>query len=165
MNRDFLREAEQLLYLEAALLDEQRFEAWVELFMPDCVFWAPAWLDDDRLGDDPRRYLSHIFYDSRDGLADRAKRLRAGDSLASAPTPRTLHAITNVRLVESSSERLMVASNAGIDRYDLRTRTASRLFARYTHVLTATGAGWRIAEKRIVILNDLLPGAVDINSI
>jgi 3-phenylpropionate/cinnamic acid dioxygenase small subunit len=165
MSRDLLREAEQLLYHEAALLDEQRFEEWVDLFTADCVFWAPAWIDDETLGDDPKRFLSHIFYDSRDGLADRAKRLRAGDSLASSPTPRTLHAITNIRLLTSAPEEMTVASNAGVDRYDLRTRTAGRLFARYTHRFAADGGRWRIAEKRIVILNDLLPGAVDINSI
>jgi 3-phenylpropionate/cinnamic acid dioxygenase small subunit len=165
MNGDLLAEAEQLLFLEAALLDEQQFERWLELYVPDCIFWAPAWIEDDRLGDDPDRFLSHIYYDGRDGLAERVKRLRAGDSLASSPTPRTMHAISNVRILEEGRDTMTVASNAGIDRYELRTRRADRLFARYTHVLAKRNEGWRIAQKRIVILNDLLPGAVDINSV
>lgn len=165
MNRDFLREAERFLFLEAALLDERRFEEWLELYTPDCVFWAPAWIDDETLGDNPEQYLSHIYYDNRDGLADRVKRLRAGDSLASSPIPRTVHAITNIRLLAATEHRLTVAANAGIDRYDLRSRQASRLFARYTIDLVEHDAQWRIARKHIVIVNDLLPGAVDINAI
>ena len=36
-------EAENLLYREAALLDEGSWDDWLALFTEDAVFWMPAW--------------------------------------------------------------------------------------------------------------------------
>jgi 3-phenylpropionate/cinnamic acid dioxygenase small subunit len=76
-----------------------------------------------------------------------------------------MHALTNIRLIEAGGDYCTLAANGGIDRYDLRTRQTGRLFVRYTYRLRRQAETWRIAEKRIVILNDLLPGAVDVNAL
>ena len=50
---DLMREIEDLLYTEADLLDERRYDEWLELFTDDVTYWMPmrknvGWADRDR---------------------------------------------------------------------------------------------------------------------
>ena len=56
------QEAAEFIYREGLLLDRQEFDAWVDLFTPECVFWMPAWRDDGTQTEDPDRELSLIYY-------------------------------------------------------------------------------------------------------
>ena len=44
---------ENLLYLEADLLDRQQWSDWSALYVEDCVIWVPAWDSEEVLVDDP----------------------------------------------------------------------------------------------------------------
>jgi 3-phenylpropionate/cinnamic acid dioxygenase small subunit len=162
---DALGEATALLYQEAECLDESRWEEWLALYLPDCEFWVPTWIDDGELSSDPRTQLSLIYYDARDGLADRVRRIRSGTSVASMPRPRTMHAITNIRLAAVGPGRRVVHSNFSVDVYDLRRQESSRLFGYYEHELRAVGEGWKFARKKVTVLNDRLPPVVDVYSL
>ena len=63
-------EAEAFLYREALLLDEGDYDAWLDLFMHDAVFWMPAWRNESEQTDDPDRELSLIYYQGRRNLED-----------------------------------------------------------------------------------------------
>ena len=39
---DLQREVEQLLYLQAELLDDKQWQAWMDLFDDDGVYWMPV---------------------------------------------------------------------------------------------------------------------------
>jgi 3-phenylpropionate/cinnamic acid dioxygenase small subunit len=43
LTQDILTDAEQLLFLEADLLDRQQWDAWIGLYTSDCLFWVPSW--------------------------------------------------------------------------------------------------------------------------
>ena len=68
----------RLLYREAALLDERRWQEWIALFASDCEYWVPTWLTEETLTRDPQRELSHAYYASRAGLEDRIVRITSG---------------------------------------------------------------------------------------
>jgi hypothetical protein len=70
-------EAEELLYREAALLDEGDWDSWLDLYTEDAVFWMPAWRDEENPTADPDRELSLIYYQGRSGLEDRVHRARS----------------------------------------------------------------------------------------
>ncbi len=146
-----LCEASAMLYREAEYLDARRWDEWIALYLPECT--------------DPRTQLSLIYYASRDGLADRVERIRSGTSVASNLTPRTMHAITNTRLIHEAPGERRVRSNFSVDVYDLRRHESARLFGHYEHELHDRDDGWKIARKKIVVLNDLLPPVVDIYSL
>ena len=38
---DLMREIEDLLYLEADLVDERRYDQWLDLFTEDVNYWMP----------------------------------------------------------------------------------------------------------------------------
>lgn len=84
-----------LLEREARLLDEGRFEEWLELFAPQCVYWVPATPG----AGDPRREVT-VAFDDRRRLEDRIYRLRTGSAWSQAPASRTVRLVSNVEVFE-----------------------------------------------------------------
>jgi len=156
-----LAQVEDFLYQEAALLDQQHWDAWLDLFAPDCRYWVPAWKAEHELVDDPNTGLSFIYYDSRGGLEDRVWRASSGTSVASTPLPRTSHQVTNIRCEQAGPDRLLARSAWSCHVFDLRTSTQRVFFGRYQHVLASGSGKLRIAEKNIVLLNDVIDGSID----
>ena len=107
-------EAEAFLYREAALLDERRFEEWLEVLTDDVHYWMPI-----RRTTTAREVASEFtrpgdmafFDDDREMLTLRVKRLSVGRAWAEDPPSRTRHLITNVRILETSGDETLTASN------------------------------------------------------
>ncbi|WP_423603547.1 aromatic-ring-hydroxylating dioxygenase subunit beta [Sphingomonas sp. MS122] len=158
-------EAEDLLYREAALLDEGGWDEWLALYTEDAVFWMPAWRDEEAPASDPDTELSLIYYDGRSGLEDRVFRARSGQSVASRPRPRCMHAIGNVRLIDCAGGIAEIASSFTVFLYDLRAGRTHHFFGRYRHTLRHEAGAWRISRKHILLLNDTIPTVVDFYSI
>lgn len=158
-------EAEDLLYREALLIDRQRFAEWLELFTPDVEFWMPAWRDETTTTQDPDRELSLIYYKGRRNLEDRVMRLTSGLSTASSPLARVVHQVTNVMVLEATEGAATVSAAFTCHRYDVRMNRTDCFFGRYEYALVLQDGAWRIARKKIVLLNDTIPTVVDINSI
>ena len=76
-------EIEEFLYREARLLDERRFEEWMNLFAEDGYYWVPAAPDQK----DPYDGVS-IFFDDRKDHEDPAGAPRPPENpLANAGQP------------------------------------------------------------------------------
>jgi 3-phenylpropionate/cinnamic acid dioxygenase small subunit len=155
-------EANRLLAEEAAAVDERRWEDWLALYLEDCVYWAPCWCADEELCADPATQLSHVYYASRAGLEDRVWRIGSRKSPASAPMPRTLHTVANVRATFAEAGRILVKSNWTNHVFSLRNRETEVFFGRYEHGLLCVDGVWRIASKKIVLLNDQIPTYLDV---
>jgi 3-phenylpropionate/cinnamic acid dioxygenase small subunit len=159
------------LYQEALALDERRWDDWLALFTEDCEYWVPAWKSEDEQTDNPRSQLSLIYYSQRSGLEDRVWRVKSGRSVASAVLPRTQHLINNVRIVErhgprdGNAERIDIACEWTVHQYLPRERAVEMFFGRYAQTLVRHEEGWRIARKKIVLLNDYLPARIDFYSL
>ncbi|MGH8009274.1 MAG: aromatic-ring-hydroxylating dioxygenase subunit beta, partial [Candidatus Binatia bacterium] len=111
MDGDVLARCVDLLYREAAYLDERRWAEWLALYTEDAEFWVPAWDDEDRPTDDPRAQLSLIYYSNRAGLEDRVWRIESGLSPASIPLARTCHLVTNAQITERSNTQVHLSSH------------------------------------------------------
>ena len=74
-----------LLYREGMLLDERRWDEWLDLFAEDCEIWMPMWRTEEELNSDPHMELSHLYCPSRAGLEERIVRIRSRRSPASVP--------------------------------------------------------------------------------
>lgn len=162
MTRD---EAEELLFREALLLDRRDWDAWLDLYLPDAVFWMPAWRDEDTPVEDPDTELSLIHYAGRRGIEERVWRVRSGQSVASAVLPRTSHMIGNVLVERSDAASAETTASFTVHQHDVRAGRSHVFFGRYDHRLRLTDAGWRIAAKRITLLNDMIPTVVDFYSV
>jgi 3-phenylpropionate/cinnamic acid dioxygenase small subunit len=166
MDSDLLSRGAELIYREAAYLDEKSWDKWLALYTEDAEFWLPAWNVGANPTSDPQSQLSLIYYNSRAGLEDRIWRIRSGKSLASDPLIRTCHMITNLRLTDTASEgRSSVNSHWQVCVYRPAQRQASTYFGFYEHLLRREPDGLRIAGKKIILLNDEIETALDINHV
>jgi 3-phenylpropionate/cinnamic acid dioxygenase small subunit len=153
----------ELIEREAVLLDEQRWDAWLELYTSDCQFWIPAWKGDGTLTGDPQRELSHVYYGSRAGLEDRIVRIRSGRSPASTPMPRTTHVVAHIFATAPPTEgRLRLRSSWTCHVFFPRSRESHAFFGRAEHELMLRDKRWLIAKKTVVMLNDYVPTMFDI---
>lgn len=94
-----------LLEREARLLDQGRFEDWLALYSPQCIYWVPA-----TPGGDPRREVA-VAFDDRRRLEDRVYRLRTGHAWSQAPASRTVRLVANVEVFPWKEGHLLVRSN------------------------------------------------------
>lgn len=154
-------EASKILYREALALDEQRWDDWLALYAEDAVFWVPSWTDEHRLANDPDRELSLMYCSSKGGLAERVMRVRSGLSAASKVLPRTVHSLGNIICEEGGA----VSSVFQVAVYDLKSKSTHVYFGRYEHVLRNVDGDWRIAAKKVKLMNDLIPTMLDFYSI
>lgn len=157
--------AEELLYREALLIDSGRFAEWLELFTPDVEFWMPAWRDETSTTADPDSELSLIYYKGRRNLEDRVMRLTSGLSTASSPPPRVVHLVCNVLVLASEAGTANVSAAFTCHRFDVRMNRADCFFGRYEYRIVLQDGLWKIARKKIILLNDTIPTVVDINAI
>lgn len=140
-------EAEDLLYREARLLDEHRYDEWAQMLTSDVTYWIPC----NGEGTDPKRQIS-LVYDDLAKLEDRIARLASGIAHAQSPPSKTKRLVSNVQLEESAQDIALVVS--GFIMYELR-RGKERVFAgRYEHTMRLEDGRWKIAAKKVVLANN-----------
>jgi benzoate/toluate 1,2-dioxygenase beta subunit len=135
-------ECRSLLYREARLLDERRFDDWLKLYSEDCLLWLPA----SAPAGDPRAEVAVVF-DDRRRLEDRIFRLGTGSAWSQVPASRTVRVVGNVEVFKNLMVRstiLMTEFRAG------ETRLWSGWCA---HRLERTTQGLRIDVKQLNLLN------------
>ena len=156
--------AQSVLNREALYLDTQRWDDWLALYAEDARFWLPAWTDEHTLAASPDSELSLIYCAARAGLEDRVWRIRSGLSVASTPLPRTAHAVSSCVFSEvemSGVPGVRVESSWTCHVHNPKHLVEHVFFGRYEHLLREGPQGWRIAGKKIVLMNDVIPTMLD----
>jgi len=139
-------DAEDILYAEARLLDERRHDEWLGMLTTDAMYWMPANSD----GVDPNREIA-LVYDNFAKMRDRIGRLATGVAHAQSPPSKTRRLVSNVQ-IESAVENAATIHSAFI-LYELR-RGKERIFAgRYEHRMRYEAGSWKIAGKKVVLVN------------
>jgi 3-phenylpropionate/cinnamic acid dioxygenase small subunit len=161
---ELMAAAQDVLFREAFYLDTQRWDDWLALYDENASFWMPAWTDEHRLSASPDSELSLMYCAARAGLEDRIWRIRSGLSAASTPLLRTAHAVSSPVVSEienAGSVRLQVESSWTCHVHNPKHRGEHVFFGRYEHLLREGPQGWRIASKKIVLMNDVIPTLLD----
>jgi 3-phenylpropionate/cinnamic acid dioxygenase small subunit len=156
--------AQDVLFREALYLDTQRWDDWLALYEEGATFWIPAWIDEHTQTASPDTELSLIYCAARAGLEDRVWRIRSGLSAASTPLLRTAHAVACpvVSAIEGAGPaRLRVESSWTCHVHHPKRREEHVFFGRCEHVLRERPQGWRIAAKKVVLMNDTIPTMLD----
>jgi benzoate/toluate 1,2-dioxygenase beta subunit len=139
-------EVERFLYHEARLLDEGRLEEWLALLTEDATYWIP-------LERDQKNPLttSSIVYDDRRLLEARVRQFQHPRAHARTPAPRTVHQVGNPRVLEEHGDGVRVGSTLVLVEY--RQERQRVWGALVEHRLRRTADGWRIAAKRVDLVN------------
>ena len=153
--------AMEVVAREGHLLDGRSWDAWLALYTEDTVFWVPAWRNESETVSDPDTEVSLIYHDSRMGLEERVYRLRTGKSVTAMPLPRTAHFASNVFVSGAAADAIETHSSWQVMIYQPRSALQYTLAGRYEHRFVRAGDEWRIAAKKIVLINDRVPTMVD----
>ena len=144
---DEIVRVQSFLTREARLIDEGRFNDWLEHFTDDCLYWVPVTVG----GGDPTTEVSHAF-DDRRRLTDRVYWLRTGLAFSQIPASRTRRVIGNVETtVDPATGEQLVRSNVVV--HEFRAGVTKTYPGWYGHVLRKTEGGWRIKLKQINLLD------------
>ena len=153
---------ERVILTEGLLLDRCDWDAWLDLYAEDAVYWVPAWKSESETTASPDTEISLIFYAGRSSLADRVWRLKSGLSVASMPLRRTSHMVSNV-LVEPGDDDDRAAATAAfaVHHFDPKRRRQHVFFGRYEYAFRRIGERWQIGAKTTILANDHIPTVAD----
>lgn len=158
---------ERLYAREAHLLDERRFEEWLELFTDDVRIRVPiarnvsskqiereyledtdtvAWIDDDK-----------------ETLAQRVAQIRTGVHWAEEPLSRTVHVVANVLIEDREptpvdATELAVRSSIITYRHRLNDQEHTMVGRRHDRLVRASG-DWAIASRTLYLSQTVYLGS------
>ena len=143
-----VREVEEFLFLEARLLDERRFDDWLALFTDDAVYWVPARPSQQSASEE----LS-IYYEDRNLMDVRVRRLQHADTHAQIPPSRTRHVVGNVVIDNDDAGDDGLEVRSKLVMFEYRDDRQVVFAADCRHALRRDGGGFRIASKRVDLVN------------
>ena len=144
------QEIEDLLYREAALLDEWRLEEWLEMLTDDAIYQVPS---TDAPEGDPSNTL-YIIADDALRIRSRVKQLLGKSAWAENPHSRTRRMIANVRVSGADGHSMLVTANFAV--YRMRYETVDTYVGRYDYKLVHFGQELKIRERRSILDNEAL---------
>ena len=157
------QEIEELLYREAELLDERRYEEWLELFTEDVRYWMPMRrnVPRDELEREFTREGTDVnwFDEGKETLARRVKQILTGVHWAEEPASRICHMVSNVQVLTAPpagpSAEIAVKSRFLISRNRVETET-DLLVGKREDLLRRVDGSWKIARRKIVLDQSVL---------
>jgi p-cumate 2,3-dioxygenase beta subunit len=144
------QEVEDLLYKEAALLDEWRLDEWLELLTEDAIYEVPP--TDVPEGDS--RNTLFIIADDAVRIRSRVKQLLGKAAWSENPRSRTRRMIANVRVVGADGDSILVTANFAVHR--MRYESVDTYIGHYDYKLVRVDAELRIRERRAILDNEAL---------
>jgi p-cumate 2,3-dioxygenase beta subunit len=143
-------EVEDLLYTEAALLDEWRLDEWLEMLTEDVIYQIPP--TDVPEGDS--RNTLFIIADDAVRIRSRVKQLLSKSAWAENPHSRTRRLITNVRVLGIEADNILATANFSVHR--MRYESVDTYIGRYEYKLIRIGQLLKIRERRAILDNEAL---------
>ncbi len=147
---ELLREVEQFIYREARLADEHAYDEWEALWTDDAVYWVPYGDDDS----DPHTQMS-VIYDNRSRISTRIKQYHTGKRHSQSPPSRLRRLISNVEVLGDDGREVLAAANFVV--YESRERGITMWAGRVEYRLRRDGERWRIATKKVSLVNNDRP--------
>lgn len=145
---------EDFLAYEGELLDERRFDEWLNLLEDDVRYWMPLArnFEHTRPQDEYTRQGQDAawFDESKPTLTQRIKQIQSGDHWAEEPLSRTTHMTTNSRITSATEMDITVKSRFLV--YVNRREEEVRLFVgKRIDVLRPVENGFRLASRSIFL--------------
>jgi 3-phenylpropionate/cinnamic acid dioxygenase small subunit len=158
------QEMEEFLYYEAELLDERRYEEWLELLAEDVRYWMPM-RRNVKFGELEREFTRegqdiNWFDEGKDTLTRRVQQLLTGVHWAEEPLSRICHMVSNVQLLHvrpSVLAPLEVTVKCRFLIYRNRVDTETDLLVgKREDVVRRTNGQWKIRQRKIVLDQNVL---------
>jgi 3-phenylpropionate/cinnamic acid dioxygenase small subunit len=148
---DLQREVEQFLYHQAELLDGKHWQAWIDLFDEQGVYWMPVTPEQTEWEGSPS-----IFAEDRLMMEIRKGRVSHPNAWSQAPMWETNHLVSHVALESVGEHEIKVRSRFHL--MELRRDTVRHFGGSYRHTLVRdAGGALRIRLQRVDLFNSQAP--------
>jgi 3-phenylpropionate/cinnamic acid dioxygenase small subunit len=148
---DLQREVEQFLYAQAELLDGKHWQAWIDLFDAQAVYWMPVSPEQTEWEGSPS-----IFAEDKLMMEIRKGRVSHPNAWSQAPMWETNHLVSHVALESVSDGEIRVRSRFHL--MELRRDTVRHFGGSYRHTLVRDAAGaLKIRLQRVDLFNGQAP--------
>jgi 3-phenylpropionate/cinnamic acid dioxygenase small subunit len=147
---DLQRRVEQFLFYQAELLDTKSWQAYLDLFAEEGVYWMPArpeqteWVDS-----------ASIFAEDKQLMSVRMGRITHPNAWSQAPLWETNHVLGNVVIEELGESRIRVRSRFQVQ--ELRRDQLRSLAGVYRHTLLRRDEDFKIELQRVDLMNAQAP--------
>jgi 3-phenylpropionate/cinnamic acid dioxygenase small subunit len=148
---DVQREVEQFLYRQAELLDGKHWQAFIDLFADDGVYWMPVTREQTEWEGSPS-----IFAEDKLMMEIRKGRVSHPNAWSQAPMWETNHLVSHVAIESVTPTAVEVRSRFHM--MELRRDALRHFGGSYRHSLVRDGdGGLRIKLQRVDLFNGQAP--------
>ncbi len=133
---------------EARLLDEQRYEQWLDLFTPDGWYWLPG----DARHTDPLNQVAHL-YDDHLLRQIRVRRVQSPQAFSQQPRGRCHHLMQLPQIEAGLAGEDSLRLRTAFIYTELRGGRSLSLPGIAWHDLRRQAGQWKIACKRVDLLH------------
>jgi 3-phenylpropionate/cinnamic acid dioxygenase small subunit len=157
-------EVEQFLYHEAELLDDRRFAEWLDLLADDIRYYMPM-RRNVKFGELEREFTRegqdiNWFDEGKATLERRVNQILTGVHWAEEPLSRICHMVSNVQILDAvpsaaAPSEVSVKCRFLIYRNRVETET-DHLIGKREDVLRREDGGWRIAQRKVILDQNVL---------
>jgi 3-phenylpropionate/cinnamic acid dioxygenase small subunit len=144
--RELQHAAEQFLYRQSELLDAKKWQAWIDLFTDDGIYWMPPEASYKTWDGQPA-----IFAEDKNLMTVRMKRVLHPDAWSQRPLWETNHVVSNVIVEKETADAIVVRSRFHM--MELRRDDVRHFAGAYRHELKKTKDGYRIKLQRVDMTN------------
>jgi len=139
--------AEQFLYRQSELLDSRKWQAWIDLFSDDGIYWMPPDASYKTWDGQPA-----IFAEDKNLMTVRMNRVLHPDAWSQRPLWGTNHVVSNV-VVDKVASNGDVVVRSRFHMMELRRDDVRHFAGAYRHELKKTKDGYRIKLQRVDMTN------------
>ena len=153
------RDVERFLYREAELLDDRRYEEWLDLWTDDAHYFMPI-RRNIKFGQWDAENTSELtdiswFDEGKQTLTSRVVQLNTGIHWSEEPPSRTCHMVSTVRIDEIRGDEVVVHSRFLI--YRNRLADEQNFFVgKREDVLRRVEGQWKIASRKVILDQSVL---------
>jgi len=142
------RQLIDFVYAEARMLDEQRFDDWLNLFTEDARYWMPLAPGQT----DPLLHTS-LLYEDKLLLRVRVERLAGARTFSQQPRSRSHHLLQQPSIERVDHDAGTCTLRTAFHYVETRLDTQTLFAGWATHDLVTEGSALRIKLKRVDLVN------------
>jgi 3-phenylpropionate/cinnamic acid dioxygenase small subunit len=136
------------VYEEARMLDDGRFDEWLDLWMPDGIYWMP--LDYNQQDD---KLVTSLLHEDFFMIKLRVERFKGERTFSQKPKTRCHHVIQRPFVDRIDHEAGEFVTHTPFHYVETRLDDQILLAANARHDLVLDGGRLRIRKKRVDLLN------------
>lgn len=153
-------EIEDFLWYEADLLDEHKYDEWLELFTDDISYWMPIRrnVSSRQMGTEYSAEGADVTWMTNDklGLEKRVRQIQTHDHWSEEPFSRVSHIVSNVQVLGWTGPDEVRVKCRFVFYRNRHSDEESTMIGKRTDTLRRLDEGWKISRREVYLDQSVL---------